>query len=212
MQSADGAVLLDVAGATPLPPASTIKLFVAAAALQALGPETVVEGDLVGDLVGRMLAGSDNAAAAAVASAMGGGDGAAGLAVISDTLDGLGFRAPAVVVGDATGHSAGNRITCQALVELLRDPALGPQIEPALAVAGRTGTLADAFTEEPFAGLMKAKTGSLSTVSALAGVVDGPGGRFHFAVVLSDPAGVDASAAATVQAALGRILVGSGVL
>jgi D-alanyl-D-alanine carboxypeptidase/D-alanyl-D-alanine-endopeptidase (penicillin-binding protein 4) len=63
-----------------------------------------------------------------------------------------------------------------------------------LAVAGETGTLADRWRGTPVAGRLRAKTGSLRNVTALAGEVDPlAGGAITFAYVanLPDPGPLD---------------------
>ena len=66
--------------------------------------------------------------------------------------------------------------------------------EGGLAVAGETGTLADRWRGTPVAGRLRAKTGSLRNVTALAGEVDPlAGGAITFAYVanLPDPGPLD---------------------
>jgi D-alanyl-D-alanine carboxypeptidase len=83
---------------------------------------------------------------------------------------------PGVVAKDATGHDRGNRVTCRALVDVLKaHPGLP------LAVAGETGTLRDRMLE--VTGRISGKTGSIRGVEALAGrTADGD----VFAMVLND--------------------------
>jgi len=62
-------------------------------------------------------------------------------------------------------------------------------------VAGQTGTLAMRWRDTPVAGRLRAKTGTLRNVTALAGEVQPlPGGTLDFAYVanVSDPATVTA--------------------
>jgi D-alanyl-D-alanine carboxypeptidase len=55
-------------------------------------------------------------------------------------------------------------------------------------VAGETGTLADRFEGTEAAGRMRAKTGSLRNVTALAGEIEPlPGGELTFAYVANVP-------------------------
>jgi D-alanyl-D-alanine carboxypeptidase/D-alanyl-D-alanine-endopeptidase (penicillin-binding protein 4) len=59
-----------------------------------------------------------------------------------------------------------------------------PVLVENLPVAGQSGTLAGRLTEEGTAGLVRAKTGTLDTVRALAGAALGGDGRLaHFAWV-----------------------------
>ncbi len=76
-------------------------------------------------------------------------------------------------------------------------------------MAGRTGTLTTAFVGTPLEGTLAAKTGSLNSVTALAGVVDDDDDALAFAYVANAPAGqvVDARAVVAAQLRLGEILV-----
>ena len=62
-----------------------------------------------------------------------------------------------------------------------------------LAVAGETGTLSDAFTNNPVRGKLRGKTGTLTGVKSLAGFLDMPDHELEFALVLN-VANADAAA------------------
>lgn len=87
-------------------------------------------------------------------------------------------------ISDASGLSRTDAIAPAALTTLLRQAAVGPypQLRPLLAalpIAGFTGTLALRFTSDAPGGLghVRAKTGWLNGVSALAGLVTTANGR-----------------------------------
>jgi D-alanyl-D-alanine carboxypeptidase/D-alanyl-D-alanine-endopeptidase (penicillin-binding protein 4) len=92
---------------------------------------------------------------------------------------------------DASGLSRLDRVTAAALVGVLRiatsgDARLAP-LTAGLPVAGFTGTLADRYEHagsRAGAGVVRAKTGTLAGVNALAGeVVDADGRLLLFAFV-----------------------------
>ena len=100
---------------------------------------------------------------------------------------------------DGSGLSMQDRITPALLAALLRravladDPRLHALV-PALPVSGYLGTLDDRFLTGPAAvaaGQVRAKTGTLSGVSSLAGLVRGADGRLLAFAVVADrvPAG-----------------------
>ncbi len=99
---------------------------------------------------------------------------------------------------DGSGLSRADRVPARTLTGLLRvidtDPTLrdivfGPS---ALPIAGRTGTLGSRFTTSPTScarGIVQAKTGSLSDVTALSGVAIGlDGERRYFSVLVNGKA------------------------
>ncbi|WP_167305869.1 D-alanyl-D-alanine carboxypeptidase/D-alanyl-D-alanine endopeptidase [Nocardioides euryhalodurans] len=96
---------------------------------------------------------------------------------VSETLRGLGVPMAGVVLRDGSGLSRDNRLTAPALLEVLRlaaDPD-HPELRPVatgLPVGGFTGSLALRFDEAPEAGVgrVRAKTGTLTGVSSLAGI------------------------------------------
>ncbi|WP_411194352.1 D-alanyl-D-alanine carboxypeptidase/D-alanyl-D-alanine-endopeptidase [Rhodococcus erythropolis] len=96
---------------------------------------------------------------------------------ITHTLQESGFDTTRAQLRDASGLSTDNRISAH-LIDQVLTAAAGPdtpQLRPlldTLPVAGATGTLADRFNPpSPAAGWVRAKTGSLSGVSSLAGIV-----------------------------------------
>ncbi len=93
----------------------------------------------------------------------------AGLAVERSRLAGLGVRP---TLADGSGLSRGNRAAPTTVVRLLDVMAGRPEgtaLRASLALAGNTGTLAGRMRGTAAAGRCRAKTGTLSNVSALAG-------------------------------------------
>lgn len=141
----------------------------------------------VGELVGAMLRDSDNGTAELLLKEIGRQEGrtgstAGGLAAVGDVLASRGVGVGASVVGDASGLSDVGRVTCRFLVSVLA--AFGPELDGRLAVAGVSGTLRRRLLGTPAEGRVRAKTGSLDGMSALAGYADG-GSTYSFAVVVT---------------------------
>jgi D-alanyl-D-alanine carboxypeptidase/D-alanyl-D-alanine-endopeptidase (penicillin-binding protein 4) len=111
-----------------------------------------------------------------------------------------------VDVVDGSGLDRGNQVTCRLLHDLLREVDAGGQVEGGLPVAGVTGTLARRFLGTPVSGHLRAKTGSLNNVAALAGYADTRNeGELTFAFVMNGLAiGADPVPA---QRALAELLV-----
>jgi D-alanyl-D-alanine carboxypeptidase/D-alanyl-D-alanine-endopeptidase (penicillin-binding protein 4) len=174
----------------------------------------------LGELVQRMLTESDNDLAEALGRAVAR---KAGLPptftgearAIAEALAGLGVRSSELSLQDASGLSHDDRVAPTSLVAVLRaaaggsDGRLGPILD-GLPVAGFTGTLADRYrhkADKPGAGVVRAKTGSLTGVNALAGlVVDRAGRLLGFAVLAAGStdrdvveAGLDKIAASLAQ-------------
>ncbi|MBO9534955.1 MAG: D-alanyl-D-alanine carboxypeptidase/D-alanyl-D-alanine-endopeptidase [Solirubrobacteraceae bacterium] len=106
-----------------------------------------------------------------------GGTTAAGLAVERAHLRTLGVNARLV---DGSGLARGNRVAPSSIVRLLDQMASrteGGQFRASLALAGATGTLASRMRGTAASGRCRAKTGTLSNVSALAGWCTTMGGR-----------------------------------
>jgi D-alanyl-D-alanine carboxypeptidase/D-alanyl-D-alanine-endopeptidase (penicillin-binding protein 4) len=151
-------------------------------------------------VVADMLTTSDNETAEAVIKEIGvatGGEGswAAGAAGVTSLLAEAGVPVDGVTVVDGSGLSIQNRFTCRTLVDVLDVPEMGAVVRDGLAVAGETGTLADRFRGTDVAGRLRAKTGSLRNVTALAGevspVAGGPPLTFAYVANVPDPGPID---------------------
>jgi D-alanyl-D-alanine carboxypeptidase/D-alanyl-D-alanine-endopeptidase (penicillin-binding protein 4) len=158
-------------------------------------PVAQVSSPPLAALVQRMLTASDNDLAEALGRAVAMHDGqpptfAGEVAALRSELGDLGVPANALSLQDASGLSHDDAVAPTALVGVLRaavrDPALRPLLE-GLPVAGFTGTLADRYRgdhKSAGTGQVRAKTGSLVGVNALAGVVaDGSGRLLAFALL-----------------------------
>lgn len=152
-------------------------------------------------VIAEMLSTSDNNTAELLLKELGvatGGDGtrAAGIAVMTTALQELGIDTAPLVIADGSGLSPQNRVTCRAIVQVLGMHSPTDAFGAALPVAGESGTLADDFVDTPMAGVMQAKTGSLSnppynddvpSSKALSGYVPTPSGTVGFSLILNSP-------------------------
>jgi D-alanyl-D-alanine carboxypeptidase/D-alanyl-D-alanine-endopeptidase (penicillin-binding protein 4) len=142
---------------------------------------------------------------------------AGAVAAVRAVLARLGLPVAGGQLVDGSGLSTRNRLTPALLAALLRTVAAPDRPElhalvPGLPVSGYDGTLDDRFRSGPAAlaaGQVRAKTGTLTGVSALAGLVRGADGRLLAFAVVADrvpPAGTLAAEAAldTVAATLAR--------
>ncbi|WP_225755097.1 D-alanyl-D-alanine carboxypeptidase/D-alanyl-D-alanine-endopeptidase [Actinotalea sp. Marseille-Q4924] len=101
----------------------------------------------------------------------------------------LGVDPAGAVLVDASGLAEGSMLSARQLVEVLRVAALDPALRSAvvdLPIGGWEGTLEDRFTEAPALGLVRAKTGSLTGTTSLAGTVVTDQGRQLVFAVLAD--------------------------
>ena len=163
------------------------------------------------DLVEQMLTHSDNDLAEALGRRVALAtdlpatfDGEA--AALSTAMRGLGVD---VSLRDASGLSPLDRVTPSAVTALLTRAATEPRYAAVLSglpVAGFDGTLSDRFRTgptRPAAGRVRAKTGTLNGVSALAGLVRTRDGRLLAFDLTAD--GVALGATVPAQKALDRI-------
>ena len=98
-------------------------------------------------------------------------------------------------------------VTCRLLVALLHQAT--PSVEAGLPVAARTGTLYKRFVNTPAAGRLRAKTGTIEGVAALAGHVSTTGGRtLTFAYVINNLGST--RVVKPLQETLGNALAGYG--
>jgi D-alanyl-D-alanine carboxypeptidase/D-alanyl-D-alanine-endopeptidase (penicillin-binding protein 4) len=87
---------------------------------------------------------------------------------------------------DGSGLSRGNLTTPRDVVELLAGMHASAPFRDSLAVAGRSGTLADRMERGAARDRCQAKTGTLTGVSALAGYCTGrDGSRVAFAFLMN---------------------------
>lgn len=135
-----------------------------------------------------------------VGAVEGSGSIADGLKKVSVIMSLAGVPRTAWDLSDGSGMSTYNRVTPRAMVALLG----WAQVQPwgaawleTLPVAGVDGTLARRFKDTALAGKLRAKTGSLSGTSALAGTMTAASGqRLTFALYANDiPEGTSATAA-----------------
>jgi D-alanyl-D-alanine carboxypeptidase/D-alanyl-D-alanine-endopeptidase (penicillin-binding protein 4) len=113
-----------------------------------------------------------------------------GLSVIRSNLDELGVKRECYAAAEASGLSRANKLSASALVRVLLaswgDFTYGPEFIASLGVAGTDGTLKEKFTDPSMKGRIRAKTGNLRGVNALAGFASlKDGGTVAFAVIVN---------------------------
>jgi serine-type D-Ala-D-Ala carboxypeptidase/endopeptidase (penicillin-binding protein 4) len=98
-----------------------------------------------------------------------------GLHVLRDSLTELGVSPLAYLPANGSGLGHQNRVTAAGMSELLRslyfDPRVGPEMLQSLSVGGVDGTTRNRFRGTSAAHRVRAKTGTLSGVSCLSGLV-----------------------------------------
>jgi D-alanyl-D-alanine carboxypeptidase/D-alanyl-D-alanine-endopeptidase (penicillin-binding protein 4) len=166
----------------------------------------VVESAPLSDVVEYMLHQSDNTIAEVLTRVLAVHDGrravpSEAMLSVRAALGEFGLDVTGLELYDGAGFSVRNRIPPRVLTEGLRAAALAEQTRELpgwLAEAGLTGTLDDRYTSSPGAGVVRAKTGSLTGVTALSGIVFTAEGRPLVFSVLADgmPYGQDRPQAA----------------
>jgi serine-type D-Ala-D-Ala carboxypeptidase/endopeptidase (penicillin-binding protein 4) len=114
-----------------------------------------------------------------------------GVRAAQDLLTGLGVRFPAARWYDGSGLSRQNRLSTKTLLDVLVLSLDRPRlalITSGLPVAGFTGSLTERFAvrSEPGLGRVRAKTGTLTGVSGLAGVIRTRDDALMLYVVVAD--------------------------
>jgi D-alanyl-D-alanine carboxypeptidase/D-alanyl-D-alanine-endopeptidase (penicillin-binding protein 4) len=145
-------------------------------------------------VVRQLLEESDNGTAELLTKELGlasSGEGStvAGTAHVRRRAAELGVPVDGTLLADGSGLDRNNRTTCDALVEaLIRSGGPDGPLAASLPVAGRSGTLRGRFRGTPAEGRLRAKTGSLNEVTALAGFVEMPDGQVAtFAYIANGP-------------------------
>jgi serine-type D-Ala-D-Ala carboxypeptidase/endopeptidase (penicillin-binding protein 4) len=171
-----------------------------AAAPASSRPVAAVRSAQVDQLVQRMLTVSDDDLAEALGREVAIADGyaptfAGAAAAVTARAAALGIPTEGLSLHDTSGLSRLDRISPRTLTAVLRlaagrDRATLQSMLEGLPVAGLTGTLAERYLERPTssaAGVLRAKTGTLSGVNALSGLVlDREGRLLAFAFLASN--------------------------
>jgi hypothetical protein len=127
---------------------------------------------------------------------------AKGLRALREAIAELGLPPSNYVSANASGLGHGNRITAEAMADLLRrlflDPRLGPDMLQSLSVGGIDGTTRNRFRGSPAAERVRAKTGTLRGKSCLAGYVGDGSDVLVFSIMVQ---GLRGSALAGVRQA-----------
>lgn len=175
-----------------------------------------VESAPIGRLVEQMLLSSDNVIAeclarqVAIAKHLPASFAGAAVAV-RQVLRGLGVD-PGAGLLDGSGLSAGDRVSVRVLAGVIRLVVGRPSsVLAALPVSAWSGTLVHRYRGTGAAGVVRAKTGTLTDVSALAGVVHDRDGRLLvFALVADQVTGDLTPYADTALDAIVAALAGCG--
>lgn len=188
--------LLDDAGAGVRGRPQRVDLPGTAADADAPEPLAEVRSATVGEIVEQVLAVSDNQGADVLAHHVGlaqrdDASFAGGAAATLDVVRRLGVPAVGARLLDGSGLSRDNLLPARTLADVVRLAAAPahPELRQAitgLPVAGFTGSLSARFADGPpqALGRVRAKTGTLTSVHGLAGVVDAPdGSRLAFVAV-----------------------------
>lgn len=154
-----------------------------------------VESPPLSEIVARMLAYSDNTIAEMLLKEIGirsGLDSARKSAVfgIYGMLQDFGLSLDEIVISDGSGLSSYNRITCTLIAEVLRRAGPDSALVDGLAAVGQSGTLSECLRRNPaVTGRVRAKTGTLNDVTALAGITEtAVGDVITFAVIANGEA------------------------
>jgi D-alanyl-D-alanine carboxypeptidase/D-alanyl-D-alanine-endopeptidase (penicillin-binding protein 4) len=133
-------------------------------------------------VVAEMLTNSDNTTAELVMKEIGlqskgQGTTAAGVEATKESLIRQGFDLTGLVMLDGSGLDTGDRMTCELNLALITAVTQNDELLKALPLGGKTGTLRKRMAATPSTGRVRAKTGTLNSVNALAGFADTPQGN-----------------------------------
>ena len=135
-----------------------------------------IESGPMTKVVDQLVTESDNQTAELLVKEMGRKDGgtpttAAGVAAVTAEMEELGLARPGTRAADGSGLDEDNAASCRLLMNILDQGGPDGLIADGLAIAGKTGTLAGRFLDSPARERLRAKTGTLNTVTALTGFV-----------------------------------------
>ena len=140
---------------------------------------------------------------------------AAGLRALEDFLKTAAIPKGEVLLQEGSGMARANLVTANALVQLLTHMSRHRAAQAwfdALPIGGVDGTLKARFTTAPTKGNVRAKTGTLDGVSALAGyVITAAGEHLAFAILVNNYAATGSSTARIEEDALVSLLAALNV-
>lgn len=171
-----------------------------------------IESPPMTEVVGQMLANSDNSTAELLLKEIGlaAGDGPstdAGAAASGVLMTRAGFKMAGVSVADGSGLSSDNNLTCDLLIDLLDKAGPESAIAGGLAIGGQRGTLRERFVSADVNGKIRGKTGSLNEVSALAGFAEAANGDILTFAYIANQLELNPNRAHAIQEDLGEELV-----
>jgi len=139
-------------------------------------PVSVYKGRPLSEIVRRFLKRSQNAVGESLVKTLGSaeekpGSWKTGLPLLRSELAGLGVALDRASIRDGSGLARSNRVSARTMVDALlaggRSFRFGPEFVSSLSIAGRDGTLEK--RAEQSVDLIRAKTGTLDSVSCLSG-------------------------------------------
>lgn len=139
------------------------------------------------------------------------------VAAVRQVLTNLGLPMDDVVTTDNCGLAVGNLISPARLAQLVRIMVMDPasdmgQALPGLPIAGLSGSLVERFDKSPQvagAGLVRAKTGSLNSVTSLSGYVINSQGRLVVFSIIGNELNDGGAAARPIVDAAAAVLAQS---
>lgn len=134
----------------------------------------------------------------------------AGLAELKDFLAAAGISSNGYSIGDGSGLARSNLVTPATVVRLLRymyDSPLRDVWLDLLPLGGEDGTLNSRFTEGPARKRIRAKTGSLSHITALSGYAQRKSGEWLVFSILVNNAAAPASQVRSIMDRICNLIV-----
>lgn len=157
-------------------------------------PVAEVRSAPLSEIARLLLAESDNTVSEALARVLAletGGKGTreAGAQAVHDAIEALGANVTGLRLLDGAGFAEENQIAPITLTTALMEARTTPELVGLvdwLPLAGLEGTVDTRYTDTPAAGFWRAKTGSLTGVTAIAGVLTTADGRELAVAILAD--------------------------
>ncbi len=180
----------------------------------------VAESESLAEIVRRLNKTSNNFVAEQILETLGAeakgapGGWAKGIAAAEEFLAEIGVKRGAYVMKNGSGLNDANRFSARQLVAVLRAMwgrfPLQAEYVGSLPVAGRDGTIRWRMEGSEAAGRLRAKTGTLDSVTSLSGYVQTAGKRtLAFSLIVNDYPGRPSAAVRSVDA-IGMALAASG--